>query len=61
MTPVDPSSIKGRVERWLVDVSARRLSGWIDRSPYRDGPKAHEASFATVLEWLGPLGFAFNK
>ena len=55
MTPTEPSSIKGRVGKWLVDVSARRPSGWIGRSAYRNGPKAHEESFAVVLEWLGSL------
>ncbi len=55
MTPANPSSIKGRIGKWLVDVSARRPSGWIGRRMYRTGPKAHEASFAAVLEWLGPL------
>lgn len=39
----------------LVDVSARCPSGWIGRRMYRTGPKAHEASFAAVLDWLGPL------
>lgn len=34
---------------------ARCPSGWIGRRLYRTGPKTHEASFAAVLDWLGPL------
>lgn len=44
------SSIKDGFGRWLVDVSARRPSGWIGRRLYRIGPKTHEASFAAVLD-----------
>ena len=44
-----------RIGQWLVDVSARRPSGWIGRRIYRGGPKAHEASFQAVMDWLGPL------
>jgi len=54
VTPIDSYSIKVRIGRWLVDVSARRPSGWIGQRMYRTGPKAHEASFAAVLDWLGP-------
>lgn len=39
----------------MVDTIARRPSGWIGRRMYRTGPKAHEASFAAVLDLLGPL------
>jgi len=53
--PPTGSSIQQRFGKWLVDVSARRPAGWIGRRIYRTGPKAHEASFAAVLDWLGPL------
>ncbi len=41
--------------RWIIDVIARRPSGWIGRWMYRGGPKAHEASFRAVMDRLGPL------
>ena len=53
--PATGSSSQQRFGEWLVDVSARRPAGWIGRRIYRTGPKAHEASFAAVLDWLGPL------
>lgn len=40
---------------WIIDVIARRPSGWIGRRMYRGGPKAHEASFQAVMDQLGPL------
>lgn len=46
--------VDGPSER-LVDTIARRPSGWIGRRMYRTGPEAHEASFAAVLDGLGPL------
>lgn len=55
MTPADTSSIRQRFGQWLVDTTARRPSGWIGRRMYSTGPKAHEASFAAVLDCLGPL------
>ena len=44
-----------RIGQGLVDVIARRPSGWIGRWMYRGGPKAHEASFRAVMDRLGPL------
>jgi ubiquinone/menaquinone biosynthesis C-methylase UbiE len=38
----------------LVDVSARRPSGWLGRHHYRN-PLKHELSFVRVMEWLGPV------
>jgi SAM-dependent methyltransferase len=39
----------------FVDAIARRPSGWLGRRTYGDAPKAHEASFRAVMEWLGPI------
>jgi SAM-dependent methyltransferase len=39
----------------FVDVIARRPSGRLGRRTYGDAPKAHEASFRAVMEWLGPI------
>jgi len=51
-TPASPTA--GHFGQRLVDVIARRPSGLVGRWMYRDGPKAHEASFAAVLDALGP-------
>ena len=45
----------GRFGRRLVDGLARRPGGLIGRLAYRNGPRAHEASFKAVLDTLGPL------
>ncbi len=41
--------------RRIIDVIARRPSGWIGRWMYRGGPEAHEASFRAVMDQLGTL------
>ena len=43
------------LRRWIIDVIARRPSGWLGRWMYRGGPKAHEASFEAVMDQLRPL------
>lgn len=55
LTTSGSATLGGRLGGKLVDVFARRPSGLIGRWAYRDGPKAHEPSFAAVLDALGPL------
>jgi SAM-dependent methyltransferase len=52
------SSATGRLRRWFLHATARRPTGWIGQRTYGGpggAPKAHEAVFKKVLEWLGPL------
>jgi SAM-dependent methyltransferase len=54
--PAPPAT--GRLRRWFLDATARRPAGWIGQRTYGGpggAPKAHEAIFERVLEWLGPL------
>lgn len=49
------STARRRIGDRLVDAIARRPAGIIGRAAYRNGPKAHEPSFAAILDALGPL------
>lgn len=49
-----PTSPARRLRDRLVDVTARRPTGFIGRLIYERAP-GHEASFVQVMEWLGSL------
>lgn len=49
------STARRRIGDRLVDAIARRPTGIIGRAAYRNGPKAHEPSFAAILDTLGSL------
>jgi ubiquinone/menaquinone biosynthesis C-methylase UbiE len=53
MTQLTNSPIR-RLKDRFVDVTARRPTGFLGRSMYRQ-PVGHEPSFVQVMKWLGPL------